>query len=114
MAEHVCRNCSTSLDPSVSYCEQCGENNPYYVKPTKKERDAYQQSYSSSSSTYQRPYAKPVVQEGNGVGWLFFGLFFPIIGIILYFAFKQEKPVAASRVLTGSLIRLAFGFFLLV
>jgi hypothetical protein len=113
MAEHVCRNCSTSLDPSVSYCEQCGENNPYYVKPSKKEREAYQQSYSSSSSAYQRPYAKPIAQEGSGVGWLFLGLIIPILGFILYFVFKSERPVASKQSLTGAIIGSVIGFFAL-
>ena len=113
MAEHVCRNCSTSLDLSVSYCEQCGENNPHYIKPTNKDREEYQQSPSSSSSSYNRPYARPLVQEGSGVGWLFLGLFFPLIGFILYFVFKKERPVASKQSLTGAIIGFVIGFIFL-
>jgi hypothetical protein len=112
MAEHLCQNCSTSLDSSVSYCEHCGENNPHYVKPPKKEGIEYQQTYSSTSSSYQRPYAVPTKQEGSGVGWLILGLFFPLFGLILYFVFKQEKPVAANRSITGAAIGVFLNLFI--
>lgn len=114
MAEQLCRNCSTPLDLSVSYCEQCGENNPYYVKPLKKEREAYQPSYSSTHTSTQRSYNTTPKQEGSGAGWLILGLFFPFIGFILYFVFKQEKPIAANRSLTGAIIGVVLNIFVYI
>lgn len=109
MAEHICQNCSTVLDPSVSYCEQCGENNPYYVKSAKKRDDENQPFRSSPNpSYYSAPYVK---KEGSGTGWFILGFFIPIFGLIMYFVFQNDKPVAANRSITGALIGFIIFFF---
>jgi hypothetical protein len=88
------------------YCTHCGENNPKFVEvKTTTSSTSY-----STTSTYS---SSNTVQEGSGIGWLFFGLFFPFIGIILYFSFKREKPNAAGMSLTGAVIRIILMFLIL-
>jgi hypothetical protein len=50
-------------------------------------------------------------QEGTTFGWFILGLFIPIAGFILYFAFKSDKPKASSASITGAFIGLFFNFF---
>lgn len=41
--------------------------------------------------------------DGN-IGWLFLGLFFPMIGLILYLIWKDEKPKSSHQAGKGALI----------
>jgi hypothetical protein len=109
MAEHVCRNCSTTLDSTVSYCEQCGENNPFYIKQKKEHQADNKTSFNSSTSSFS--HTTYVKQEGNGTGWFILGFVFPIAGIIMYFIFQQNKPLAANRSITGAVIGIFINMF---
>jgi len=65
---------------------------------------------SSGSAPYQptpaprpapSPAPTPAKQEGNCFGWSVLGFFIPIVGLILYFCWKNEKPKAAKASLHG-------------
>lgn len=114
MGSNTCRNCNGSLSAHQSYCEQCGENNPNYVKLTNSNSEPFS-SNSTTSSKQTSPFSYSVPpQEGTAVGWFFVGLFFPIIGFILAFSFKNDKPKAYSASLTGAIIRLIITFIAVV
>ena len=106
MANLKCSSCGTMLSSDDRYCTHCGENNPKFVEV----KTTISSTSYSTTSTYS---SSNTVQEGSGIGWLFFGLFFPFIGIILYFSFKREKPNAAGMSLTGAVIRIILMFLIL-
>lgn len=110
MASNTCRNCNTLLNPNQSYCEQCGENNPHFVKPTYENNESTSSTKQTSFTSSNSYSAYPPPQEGTAVGWFFLALFFPIIGFILAFGFKNDKPKAYSASLTGSILRLIITF----
>jgi hypothetical protein len=115
MSEHTCQNCKNAIYIYQSYCENCGENNPKYVKPKTESFDVPPPSNSSNySNTNQNYYSyKPsTTEEGTTVGWFILGLFFPIVGFILYFSFKKDKPKASNSSVTGAFIGLFFNLFL--
>lgn len=43
-------------------------------------------------------------KEKLNIGYILLGLFFPPIGIILYFVFKDDKPLAAKSCRKGFVI----------
>ncbi len=47
------------------------------------------------------PTPAPAKKEGNCFGWSVLGFFIPIVGLILYFCWKNEKPKAAKASLHG-------------
>ena len=47
--------------------------------------------------------------KGKSIGWIILGLLFPLIGIILFFAFKNKNKKASKGSLTGALIGLILG-----
>jgi uncharacterized OB-fold protein len=101
MANLKCSSCGTLVTTEDRYCQNCGENNPKFIE-VKTTTSSSSTSYSSNNS-YS---SATTVQENSGIGWLFFGLFFPIIATILFFVFRNDKPNAAGMNLTGAAIRL--------
>lgn len=55
--------------------------------------------------------AVPSVNDSGSIGWGILGLFFPLVGIILYFVWKSTKPKTAKVSLYGALIGFAFNIF---
>ena len=39
-----------------------------------------------------------------GFGWVLFGFFIPVAGLILYFVWKNSKPLKAKSALSGTLM----------
>lgn len=52
---------------------------------------------------------KAVQKDTGNVGWAFLGFFVPIVGLILYLIWKDERPKDAKRAGIGALISVAVG-----
>lgn len=74
-----CKNCGTEIDKNAYVCPKCGVK----VKES-----------------------KPDVPS---VGFNILSILFPIVGLILYFSWKNETPNKAKSVLTCAIIGWAFG-----
>jgi len=89
---NYCSNCGTQLNSDQDVCLKCGKN--------------------ISKSNFDT-----VVGQDNGsIGWGLLGFFFPFIGFILYFIWKETKPLNAKAAGKGSLIgvllAVVYGFFI--
>ena len=113
-----CKNCGQSLEDGVLICPNCNtpvdgyattnaaqpqtppvNANPYNTQP--------QAPYGAAQPPYgyppQQPYAQqpygvpPISQEPASVGLRVLCWFIPIVGIVLYFVKKDEKPVYAKQ-----------------
>jgi DNA-directed RNA polymerase subunit RPC12/RpoP len=89
---NYCSNCGTQLNSDQDVCLKCGKN--------------------ISKSNFDT-----VVSQDNGsIGWGLLGFFFPFIGLILYFIWKETKPLNAKAAGKGSLIgvllAVVYGFFI--
>ena len=78
-----CENCGTEISKEAYICPKCG------VKVKKEENN----------------------EDKPNVGLNILSLFFPIIGLILYFVWKNETPIRAKSVLTYCLIGWGIGIF---
>ena len=100
-----CNMCGKEVSRIDRYCNNCGENNENYVEPVvvrprnqeivRQSRGTYENdqkvSYDSQQQT-QQPINIHLHQpqvEGSTVGWGFLSYFFPLVGIILYFIWKN-------------------------
>lgn len=53
------------------------------------------------------------VEEGRvSAGWFWLGFFFPLIGLILYLVWKDEKPMRSKKCGKGALIGFIVSFVL--
>lgn len=80
-----CKNCGKQIDNNAAICIYCGvstENN------------------GSSLNGIDNPSHLPGIA----------GCCFPLVGIILYFMWKDEKPKSASLVIKWTLAGIAIGF----
>ncbi len=100
----VCPSCNTPVDvaaanaaqPQQPYAQQMPPQQPYAQQPYAQQPYA-QQPYA--------PYGAPMPsQEPASMGLRVLCWFFPIVGIILYFVKKDEKPVYAKQCGKAALI----------
>jgi uncharacterized membrane protein YvbJ len=78
-----CSNCGNKINDNERFCPYCGA----------------EQTGNSKSP------AHTVSSDDTGsIGWGLLGFFIPIVGIILYFVWKNEKPLNAKIALKGAII----------
>lgn len=81
---NFCYNCGNKINENDSYCSHCGlklgnvDNN-----------------YSSQNVS---------VDDKGGFGWGVLGYFIPLVGLILFLSWKDEKPKTAKAAGKGALI----------
>ncbi|MBR2406981.1 MAG: zinc-ribbon domain-containing protein [Clostridia bacterium] len=85
-----CRNCGTQLKDDALFCTNCGTS-----VNTQPAQPVYQQP------VYQQPKAHP--NDSGSWGWFFLGFFIPLVGLILFLIWKDEKPLSAKRAGIGAL-----------
>lgn len=115
-----CRNCGQELNDNDRTCPACGtpvdyvkeEQNSGSFKETAQgaphtgpqtykydaDRNASQQTYNYSGSDYQ-----PSADSGS-IGWGFLGCCFPLVGLILFLVWKDNKPKSAKSAGIGAII----------
>lgn len=77
-----CRTCGTQLEQNTAFCPKCG---------------------TSIQGTPVVPNPSSQVEEST-VGWLLLGLFFPLVGFILWLVWKDDKPARSKAAGKGALI----------
>ena len=96
---------------------------PAYAQPQPGAQQPYQQaaqqSFEQPQQVYQQPqqayqpqqpqptFAVPeqqAVNDSGSIGWGVLGAFFPLVGIILFFVWKNNKPKTAKVSLIGAVI----------
>lgn len=82
------------------YQQPYQQQNPYQQNP-------YQQR------PYQNPYQNPE-DDSSPVGWCILAFIIPLVGWILYFVWRSDKPKKASAVCTWAWIGFAVNFFIML
>lgn len=99
-----CSNCGRELADTSAFCSECGA--PQQVSQSES-RDSYQEPvYQQAPPQYQQPQQPqqtPVVDSGS-FGWALLGFFFPVVGLILFLVWKDQKPLTAKKAGLGALV----------
>lgn len=114
----TCKKCGNNLYGNKVNCPFCGE-------PIKGSRTSSSSSYNNynrassnnnnnSNNSYQgnqqyRPQRRN--NDEGGFGWGLLGFCVPLVGIILYFVWRDERPFTAKACLNGALISIAISVF---
>lgn len=96
-----CKNCGQELNDGMQFCPNC--NTPVEANAPIEPAQPYAQQPYPAQPSYGAP-QPPVSQEPASLGLRFVCWFIPIVGIILYFVKKDEKPVYAKQCLKASVI----------
>lgn len=75
-----CSNCGNKINDNERYCPYCG----------------VEQKSTSNVSTSN--------DDTGSIGWGVLGFFIPLVGIILYCVWRNEKPLNAKVSLKGAII----------
>lgn len=87
-----CKNCGMDILNNANFCTNCGtkvDNNIEYNQPSQN-------------------------NEGSTIGWGVLGFFFPLVGLILFFVFKKDRPKASKTSGIGALIGFILGTVLFI
>ena len=90
-----CSNCGKELADHMAFCPECGA-----AQQSAPQQPAYQQA---PQQPYQAPQAQAPVDTGS-IGWAFLGFFFPVVGLILFLVWKDQKPLTSKKAGLGALI----------
>ena len=88
-----CRKCGQPLEDNYKACPFCGTN---------------------VTERYERKQRRNIEVDTNEVLWGILGFFFPLVGVILFFIWQEQRPMSAKYAGIGGLIgfgaRILFGF----
>ncbi|MBQ4092374.1 MAG: zinc ribbon domain-containing protein [Firmicutes bacterium] len=101
-----CANCGKELADNAAFCSECGAAQQAASQQT------YQQQYQepvyqqTPQQQYQQPYQAPqqAPADGGSFGWAVLGFCFPLVGLILYLVWKNNKPFSAKKAGIGALV----------
>lgn len=96
-----CTNCGAQVNNGASFCPNCGA--PMDNAPQWDHQDQNQGYQNQNYYPPQNNYAPPVVDNG-GFGWGLLGFCFPIVGLILYLVWKDNKPRTGKAAGKGALV----------
>ena len=85
-----CPNCGEEVNQNQDVCLNCGHR----LKQT------------------QQPYNKPV--DDGGFLWGLLGFCVPIVGLILFLVWQNERPLTAKAAGMGALISVAISIFMYI
>ena len=78
-----CKNCGAQIDDRTMTCPFCGANQN----------------------------TSPAVVDNGGIGWGILGFCIPIVGLVLFLVWKDQKPKTAKAAGIGALIAVIVGIF---
>lgn len=79
-----CTKCGAKLEKGAEFCSECGNS----IKDNTSVKNVEVSNSTSSSS----------------IGWGILGFFVPIVGLVLFLVWKQERPSDAKAAGIGALI----------
>ena len=100
-----CKNCGQEIAEGAAFCPNCGATvAPAAEQP--QQQATYQQPNAGQQPYQQYPgYGAPQVSQETASGGLrFLCWLIPLVGIILYFVKKDEKPVYAKQCGVAALV----------
>ena len=122
-----CKNCGSQVPDRARFCSNCGES---LIEDDFKSEDSfteesnhygryYQNETNYSTSNYEHEHYVGEERRGDcvceddksSVGFGILSFFIPLIGFILFFVWKKQKPRKAKSCLIGAAIGFGIGLF---
>ena len=97
----ICPKCGATLEDGKHLCSNCGHD----VGDTPSAA-ATQPFTQQPVQTFSPAVNMPPIDSGN-FGWAVLGFFIPIVGLVLYLVWRDEKPSSAKMAGLGALVSVA-------
>ena len=88
-----CKHCGSEIPDTAKYCPLCG----------KECGDNYFDELPQTAYNYNGQEKDNAADTGR-FAWAVLGFFFPIVGFILYFVMRKDKPRTAKKLLIGAIV----------
>ena len=101
----ICAACGAEVSDDARFCPNCGAAQQPGTDPA-----GYQTPYAATpqspgAQSYQQPYEQPQAPADSGHwGWAVLGFCIPIVGLVLYIVWRNEKPNCAKKAGIGALV----------
>lgn len=83
---------------------------PYQQQPYQQPQQQPYQQPQQPQPTFAAPEQQAVVDSGS-IGWGILGFIIPIVGIVLFFVWRNTKPKSGQVALIGAIISIVLGIF---
>lgn len=98
-----CKNCGKEYPDGTKFCDQCGTKLEEVEQKEEAKQEIKEEPKQENTQVQNN-------QDSGSIGWGVLGFFFPIVGLILYILWKNEKPKSAKVAGIGALISVIISF----
>ena len=91
----LCKNCGAQMEDTAVVCPSCGTAQQTETQPV---APVYQTTVYQTNPNYGGNV------DSGGIGWGLLGCCLPIVGLILFLVWKDQKPRTAQAAGIGALI----------
>lgn len=106
-----CKNCGERIDDNALACPRCGTSTavnpaqPPYQPPSYQQTQFQQPPYQQQPQYQQyQQYQTTPADDNPNFGWSLLGFCFPIVGLILFLVWKDQKPLTAKSMIKAAII----------
>lgn len=93
-----CPSCGASVESDKKYCPECG----HMMDPVAGGYPQQAQPQQPQQTVYSPQVNMP--NDSGSFGWAALGFFIPIVGLVLFLVWKDEKPKSAKQAGIGALV----------
>ena len=105
----VCNYCGSKVRDDAAYCPNCGE------KPNTTKKNLIKEQNKKSNDDDDKAKSIEILSTtGTAIGWGVLGFFIPIVGLILFLAWKNNYPENAKGAGIGALARVCLWFLFFI
>lgn len=90
-----CKHCGAEINDDAAFCPKCGQA---------QSETAPQQPQQQTPPNWQQPPQTPAPVDSGSIGWGVLGFCIPIVGLILFLVWKDQKPRTAKMAGIGALV----------
>lgn len=128
-----CPNCGAQLEENVKFCAFCGQSVTWdqgdqsqssasqsyeYEEPAVDHNEGYVPNDQFTSQSSYNDYSNDQYSGGTGVnpydqpsiGFAILGFFIPLVGLILFFVYRNSRPQRAASCIKGAAIGFVCNF----
>lgn len=106
----ICAACGAEVPDDAMFCPNCGAAQQPGVSSAGYQTPHPATPQCPDAQSNQQPYEQPQAPVDSGHwGWAVLGFCIPIVGLVLYIVWRNEKPNCAKKAGIGALVSVIVG-----
>lgn len=105
-----CKNCGVEINEGTAFCPNCGTKQDNGASNVVINGEPQPQPQPQPQYNTQPQYnGQPPVVDNGGFGWGLLGCCIPLVGLILFLVWKDNKPKTAKAAGIGAIVGVVLG-----